>query len=230
MVLHHRFQQNAYSTNWSGYAVTGASGSVNDVKGSWTVPDIASSCPSTNQYASFWVGIDGFSSNTVEQIGTDSDCQNGSPTYYAWFEFYPHPAFVINSVTIHPGDKIFAEVSYAIRQFTVSLRDETTGQSFSGSSRVNRAIRSSGEWIAEAPYSSGGLLPLADFGTAYYGYDLTGVIGTCEANGVAIGSFPTANVNEITMVSQSNSSVKAAPSSLSADGSSFSDKWESAGP
>jgi Peptidase A4 family len=75
----------------SGYAVTGAAGSVTDVKGSWVVPAVQGSRPSTNQYASFWVGIDGFSSNTVEQIGTDSDCQNGAPTNYAWFEFYPHP-------------------------------------------------------------------------------------------------------------------------------------------
>src|SRR5213592_3480117 len=47
------------STNWSGYAVTGPSGSVSDAKGSWTVPAIQGSCPSTNQYSSFWVGIDG---------------------------------------------------------------------------------------------------------------------------------------------------------------------------
>src|SRR5262245_47089269 len=70
----------ATSTNWSGYAVTGPNGSVSDVKASWYVPT-ASCPPSPNQYASFWVGIDGYSSNTVEQIGTDSDCQNGTPVY-----------------------------------------------------------------------------------------------------------------------------------------------------
>src|SRR5438093_1139908 len=45
------------STNWSGYAVTGPSGSVSDAKGSWTVPAIQGSCPSTNQYSSFRAGI-----------------------------------------------------------------------------------------------------------------------------------------------------------------------------
>src|SRR6266852_9847638 len=98
------------STNWSGYAVTGASGSVSDAKGSWTVPAIQGTCPSTNQYSSFWVGIDGFSSGTVEQTGTDSDCQNGSPTYYAWYEFYPKPSFIASGITVHPGDVIKAEV------------------------------------------------------------------------------------------------------------------------
>src|SRR6266852_7946500 len=113
------------STNWSGYAVTGASGSVSDAKGSWTVPAIQGTCPSTNQYSSFWVGIDGFSSGTVEQTGTDSDCQNGAPTYYAWYEFYPHPSFLINGLTIRPGDVIEAEVRYnpATRRFTVAINN-----------------------------------------------------------------------------------------------------------
>src|SRR3989442_10465896 len=60
------------STNWSGYAVTGASGSVTDVKGSWTVPAIQGTCPDTNQYSSVWVGIDGFSSATLQQTCTHS--------------------------------------------------------------------------------------------------------------------------------------------------------------
>src|SRR5712692_8671734 len=98
------------STNWSGYAVTGPSKSVTDAKGSWIVPAITGTCPSTNQYSSHWVGIDGFSSNTVEQTGTDSDCQNGAPTYYAWYEFYPHPSFLISGLTIRPLDVISAEV------------------------------------------------------------------------------------------------------------------------
>src|SRR5436853_6490133 len=94
------------STNWSGYAVTGSSGSVSIAKGSWTVPAIQGSCPSTNQYSSFWVGIDGFNSGTVEQTCTDSDCQNGATTYHAWFEIYPHPSFRINAMTSTPGAHI----------------------------------------------------------------------------------------------------------------------------
>src|SRR5262245_38418315 len=82
IVLHHR-DRFATSSNWSGYAVTGAPGSVTDVQGSWVVPAVTCS-GGPNQYAAIWVGIDGFNSNTVEQTGTDSDCQNGTPTYYAW--------------------------------------------------------------------------------------------------------------------------------------------------
>ncbi len=213
------------STNWSGYAVTGPSGSVSDAKGSWTVPAIQGSCPSTNQYSSFWVGIDGFSSGTVEQTGTDSDCQNGAPTYYAWYEFYPHPAFLINGLTITPGDHITAEASFSGRSFTVTITDTTTGHSFSTSARVHSAQRSSAEWIAEAPSSSGGILPLADFGTVSFSACTAMVSGTSGT----IGSFGS-SVQVITMVSNSGA-VKAQPSSLSGSGGdSFSVTWKSSGP
>src|SRR3989454_10868326 len=220
------------STNWSGFAVTGSAGSVSDAKGSWVVPTIQGNCPSTNQYSSFWVGIDGFNSGTVEQTGTDSDCQNGVPTYYAWYEFYPHPSFLISGLAIHPGDHISADVVFANRRFTTTITDVTTGLSFSTSAKVNSAQRSSAEWIAEAP-SSGGILPLANFGTVYYGTDNTGVASTCFAtiNGAtgAIGSFASSSIQSITMVTSSGA-VKAQPSALSTDGTSFSVKWVSSGP
>jgi hypothetical protein len=139
----------ATSNNWSGYAVTGPTGSVSDVKASWYVPKV--SCPaSPNQYASFWVGIDGYSSNTVEQIGTDSDCQNGKAVYYVWYEFYPHWAYTVNTVPINPNDIVFAEVSVTRGTFTVTLTNQTTGKSFHTSQKMNNADRSSAEWIAEA--------------------------------------------------------------------------------
>jgi hypothetical protein len=236
MILHERHGRNASSSNWGGYAVTGANGSVSDVKASWIVPSIVGNCPSTNQYASFWVGIDGYSSNTVEQIGTDSDCQNGQPVYYVWYEFYPHWAFTVNTVTVHPGDVIAAEVSAGAKgTFTVSLMDQTTGTSFQTSAKMNNADRSSAEFIAEAPWS-GGVLPLANFGTALFGSNYTPIrntssvtmkIGNSTVTG-SIGSFSGNNV-EITMVDK-NGAPKALPSGLSRDGSSFSIGWVSTGP
>jgi len=228
-VIHHLREGLASSTNWSGYAVTGTN--VTDVEGSWTVPAV--SCPGGSQYASLWIGIDGFNSGSVEQTGTDSDCQNGVPTYYAWFEFYPHPAYMVNNFAVHPGDVISARTNYdpKSRQFTVSLTNVTTGQSFSTSTRVNNARRTSAEWIVEAPWSSG-VLPLANFSTAKFGGDYTGVGGTSAAtvNGTTgpIGAFGS-NVVAITMVSSSNG-TKATPSNLSGDGTSFTDWWYSPGP
>jgi len=228
--IHERHGNQVTSSNWSGYAVTGANGSVSDVKGSWVVPSV--NCGTTpNAYSAFWVGIDGYSSNTVEQIGTDSDCQSGSPLYYAWFEFYPHPSFNVNSLVIKPGDRISAEVTYASGRFTVTLTNETTGKSFSTSTKTNSAKRSSAEWIIEAP-SGGGVLALADFNSVSFGDDYTSVSATCNAtvggtSGV-IGTFGV-NVYDITM-DTSNSTIKSKPSGLSGDGSSFTDAWYSAGP
>jgi hypothetical protein len=219
------------SLNWSGYAVTGPSKSVNGVRGSWIVPAIVGTCPSKNQYSSFWVGIDGFNSNSVEQIGTDSDCQNGSPKYYAWYEFYPAPSITITSVVVHPGDVIGAQVAFSGGRFTVTIADLTTHKSFS-TSKAMSADRSSAEWIAEAPSSFTGILPLADFGTVLFGTDSTGVNFSCYASISgkigSIGSFGSA-VQQITMVTKSGA-VKATPSALSTDGTSFSVQWVQSGP
>ncbi|HVP17111.1 MAG TPA: G1 family glutamic endopeptidase [candidate division Zixibacteria bacterium] len=219
-----------YSTNWSGYAVTGSN--VTSVQGSWIVPKV-SGARYTTAYSSFWVGIDGFSSSTVEQIGTDSDVQRGRPVYYAWYEFYPSGMVQISSVAISPGDVMFANVTYLTGStFRVSITDTTTGKSYSTTASVSNAARSSAEWIAEAPSSYFGVLPLANFGTINFGSDSTKVAATCFATiGGAtgnIGSFTSA-VQEITMVSRRNA-VKALPSTLSSDGTSFSVTWESAGP
>jgi hypothetical protein len=213
------------STNWSGFAVTGSS--FTSAKGSWIVP--TATCPSGDQYAAFWVGIDGYSSSTVEQTGTDSDCDGSNrPSYYAWYEFYPHASYEITSLTIQPGDVISAQVVYSGTEFTITITNETTGKSYSKSSTVRGAKRSSAEWIAEAPSSSRGVLPLADFHTVLLGEDSTAVSGTNGATmggttGV-IGSF--ADIFSITMES-SKGALEAVPSALSTDGSSFSVTWDS---
>lgn len=223
-----------YSTNWSGYAVTGSTDSVTSVQGSWTVPT-ATGNRRTTAYSSFWVGIDGFSSNTVEQIGTDSDIRNGRAVYYAWYEFYPNPMYQITALSISPGDVISATVTYQATSntFTVSITDTTKTTSWTSSpTAVSGATESSAEWIAEAPSSYFGVLPLANFGKVSFGYDSTSVVGTCSATiGTVtgyIGSFGSA-VQEITMVNR-RGAVKALPSTLSSDGSSFSVTWVNAGP
>jgi hypothetical protein len=217
------------STNWSGYAVTGSS--FTTAKASWTVPTV--NCTTTpNTYSSFWVGLDGWTSSTVEQTGTDSDCDGKSPSYYAWYEFYPAGSVLISSVAVSPGNHISATVSYSGSEFTTTITNETTGKSFSKSGKVSGAKRSSAEWIAEAPCctNAGGILPLSDFGTVDFGDDYTGVTGTNDATDSsvsgAISAFGTA-VNEAIMVNGSTGADEAVPSSLSSDGTSFTVKWDS---
>ena len=214
---------NVYSTNWAGYAVTGASGSVTDVKGSWIVP----SATGKNAYSCNWVGIDGYASSTVEQIGTDSDTDNrGNGVYYAWYEFYPNPAYYV-PFTVSPGDKINAEIrNDPVKKISTATITDVTKSKTVTVSKTGTFSCSSGEWITEAPWSNG-VLPLANFGTTSYGNTYTKISGTCSAtvNGQTntIGNF-TSNVNSITMINNKGA-TKASTLPLSTDGSSFQINW-----
>jgi hypothetical protein len=197
------------------------------VKGSWTIPSV--SCTSSTTYAAFWAGIDGFTSSTVEQTGVLDECYQGTAYYYAWYEFYPSaPVYLTSQVPVKAGDVIYAEVSYALTKFTATLTDETTTKSYSVTVSVSRARRSSAEWIAEAPSSFSGILPLANFDIAYYGVDYTKIASTSYAtiNGVtaALNSFGS-SVYELVMVT-SSLNVKAQPSAITSDETSFSVTWK----
>jgi Peptidase A4 family len=199
------------STNWAGYAAT--SGRFTSVSATWTQP--TATCTNATTYSSFWVGLDGYSSGTVEQTGTDADCSGGSPVYYAWYEMYPK--FPKNlSLAIHPGDTIHASVTTnGTGSFTLTITNRTTGGSFTTTQKLRSAKLSSAEVIAEAPSSSGGVLPLTNFGKVAF--------SAATVNGASIGSF---NPDSITMVTP-DGTVKASPSSLSG-GTSFSVTWKHA--
>jgi hypothetical protein len=215
------------SPNWSGYAVVDHKGEVSGVTGSWVVPTASCGAPyPKNSGASHWVGIDGYISSTVEQTGTDADCSDGSPVYYAWYEFFPKPGVTIKSITVQPGDVMVASVNYLSDIFTITITDQTSNQTFSTSQAVPKARRTSAEWIAEANSNN-----FTNFGTAFYGLDETGVADTCAAtlgeHFAVIGKFDVSRVHAIYMADSSGTTM-AIPSALSPDGTSFSVQWESA--
>ncbi len=203
-----KFEKNttAQSSNWSGYAA--ASGTYTSVSSDWVVPSVT--CNGTT-YSSFWVGLDGYNSNSVEQTGTESDCNGSSPAYYAWYEMYP--AYPVNfSNTVRPGDSISASVTASGSSFTLVVTDHTRGWSRTVKKTSSSAAKSSAEVIAEAPSSGSGVLPLADFHTVNF--------SNAQFNGQAIGNF-----NPVEIVMASGGTVKAQPSGLSG-GAAFSDTWE----
>lgn len=215
------------SLNWSGYAaVTSllhpASNSVTAVSGSWTVPTLSSSIDNT--YSSIWVGIDGFSSNTVEQIGTEHDWSGHSQSNYAWFEMYPSGAYEIVGFPVDIHDSISAEVSYTgSSTFRLTITNNTkhvTTVIPSSYTRSSQALRSSAEWIVEAPSSSRGVLPLAHYGTIAF--------TNCEAtiNGITGPINSTHWVNESLTMETSGHIVKSLPSALTAGGENFTTTWE----
>ena len=199
---------NSTSTNWSGYAVTG--GRYTRVSAAWTEPK--ATCSGT-AYSSFWVGLDGDTSNTVEQTGTDADCSGSTPQYYAWYEMYPKVPVNLGG-KVAPGDKLSASVTTnGSGSFTLTITDSTQGWTNTKTARLKSAKLASAEVIAEAPSSSGGVLPLANFGTVSF----TGA--TVNGNVLTSG---TSGLDAITM--QSGSTVKAQPGTIS--NGSFSVTWK----
>jgi hypothetical protein len=209
----HGIRNQEESSNWSGYAATGSSGSFNSVSSSWTEP--AASCGGgSDQYAAFWVGLDGFNSDSVEQTGTDSDCSGGSPDYYGWYEMYPaDPVYYDNPVS--PGDSMSASVSVSGDTYTLVLTDNTEGWTQTQNISESGLSDSSAEVITEAPccQADGNPLPLADFGQVNY--------SGSTANGSSMADY---NPTSIIMVGASGDQLD---STSSMDGSGdFSNTWE----
>ncbi len=109
------------STNWSGYADTGSGFST--VTGSWTEP--SASCTSTTSLAAFWVGIDGYSSSSVEQDGTLIECYRGVAYQYTWWEMYPTNAIQVVGSSLRAGDSITASVVRSGSSYTLKVTDSS---------------------------------------------------------------------------------------------------------
>jgi hypothetical protein len=203
------------SENWAGYAATGAAGSFTSVSSSWAQPAV--SCGGTDTFSAFWAGLDGDGTPTVEQTGTEADCDAGTASYQGWYEIFPNaPVFFPDPV--RPGDDMSASVvADGNGIFTLTLRDATQGWTQARKQAEPGAQLGSAEVIAEAP-SNGTVLPLADFGTVNF----TGV----SVDGTPIGT--NVNLSELTLSSPAGT-VLAAPSALTA-GNAFSVTSDGPGP
>src|ERR1700683_988484 len=152
------------SSNWAGYAATGSNGPFNSVSADWVQP--AGNCSGGgDQYSAFWVGLDGYSSSTVEQTGSEVDCVGRTAEYYAWYEMYPGPSENYSN-TVRAGDHFNATVTWlGGDKFSLYIADTTQGWSHTtDASLTSTPARSSAEVIVEAPCctNSGGIMPLTD--------------------------------------------------------------------
>jgi Peptidase A4 family len=183
----------ATGTGEAGYVATGANGTFTSVSSEWTQP--TAHCTSGDQYASFWVGLDGYTSDTAEQTGTDSDCVGKTPEYYGWYDLYPASP-VIFSNAVKPGDQMATSVSYAgSNKFTIKLADSTQGWSHTVTQTLAGAARSSAEIFVTA--SPSGVLPISEFGKVTYTDSMVNKAALCKSNPVAVSS-PGLTVSPIT--------------------------------
>jgi Peptidase A4 family len=185
---HHHHRNQAESTNWSGYVAT--TGTYTGVSASWIQP--GGVCSRGHQYAALWVGLDGYSSSTVEQTGSEVDCVGRTAHYYAWYEMYPGPSENYPN-TVKAGDHFTASVTGTGNyQYTLAISDSTQHWTQTTTQTLAGAASSSAEVIVEAPCctSSGGILPLTDFGSVSF--------TSSDADGAAIGSA--GGITELVMV------------------------------
>ena len=198
------------SLNWAGYVAR--DGRFTSVSATWTVPALRPGSK-PGSAASFWVGLDGRTERSLQQIGTTSASYRAGSHYGAWWEMLPGPAVDV-PLLIAPGDVVSASVtSDGHGAFTLSLRDRTRGESFAVRRVDRRAPLSSAEVVVEAPAAITGQLPLADFGTVRF--------SDARVNGRPLGSFAWSRV-DMTV----DSHRQASPTTLSAGGAAFAVDWQ----
>jgi hypothetical protein len=209
------------SLNWAGFVDTKTSSKYTKITGSWTEPK--GTCGSATSLAVFWTGIDGFSRNssTVEQDGTLIQCQNGTPTYFSWWEMFPSNNIQAVSTAVRPGDKITSSVTRSGTKYTLKLTDSThPAASFSTTQTcaATSCVDSSAEWIAEAPSSGTTILPLTNFGS----WTLNGATVKAGTKSGTIKTFPH---QQIVMLNNSGR-VKAQTGGLNTAGNQFKVTWK----
>ena len=215
------------SFNWSGYAdgsKTTKAGTFTRVSGSWTTPSVK--CGAEDELTSEWVGLDGWTSGSLEQLGTMSWCYRGAALYFTWWEmFFPptNKGLMRVGTTLKPGNKITASVTRSGANYTLKLTDATTpanGFTIKQACPTTTCLDTSAEWIAERPSFGIGIAPLAH----YNAFTITNGKQISGGKAGTIGSFAT--VNEVTMIDATQAYNLNAVSNLTSKNSSFSTTWQ----
>ncbi len=205
---HNAGRETNVSSNWAGYIATG--GSFTSVGGSWIVPQANATRTSAD---ATWVGIGGLAHSDLIQTGTQAIVNNnGRISYQAWYEMLPANSRKI-PLPVNPGDSITASiVQQSANQWTISMRDDTTGQNYR--TTVNYASSlSSAEWIEEMPVRGRYFIPLDNFGSVQFSALSTVKDGT---------SLTPAQASAHPMVMENyRGQALALPSALGSDGATF---------
>jgi hypothetical protein len=217
-----RASTQASDVNWAGYAdVSTANGTFTNVSGSWTVPKLT--CTKEDRITSDWVGLDGFSSATVEQDGTASQCFEGTAVYYSWYEMYPAGTVEVGA-SVTAGDKISASVARSGSSYTLKLTDSTrTANSFTktASCPTSTCVDTSAEWIAERPaFTTTGIVPEAQFSSVKF----SSASETAGGKTSTISGYPGTNY-DITCLDSTGTYDIVATSGLTG-GNAFTSTWK----
>jgi hypothetical protein len=213
------------TTNFSGYIDYAGSGqSFTSVSAGWTVPTVTCQ-PGETSWAAQWPGIGDVT--TVQQDGTETDCDNGTPTYWAWYEMYGDSA-VNNGYAVQlpsgtypvaPGDAMTGSVSVSGSTWQLSLADLTANWTFSIQigSPAGGLSQGSAEWMVEDP---DGCVPQCQTLAQYSPVQFTAATATENGDGGPISAFAAT-----ALAIEQNSTLLSAPGALDATGDGFADSW-----
>ncbi len=209
----HALRPLSYVNNWIGYVATSKNNSVTSVSGEWTVQPALSS--PTGRFSSQWIGIGGYGTNALVQIGTAScykeflitGCANPlGESYGAWFMFirdttanqlfnWNETKEWIRPMWVNPGDNIKASITFneSCNCWKAKISDNggvvfTTDTSWLAGGPV---INNSAEWIDERPGTPGRYYNLTNFVTANF-RNSTAKMDDKEGNISSLNSTPVA--------------------------------------
>jgi hypothetical protein len=205
-----------YTANWAGVAATGDT--FTSVSATYGVPAVDCSVTS-NAFVYHWIGLDGYDTSTIEQVGVAGFCSHGVPSYSAWSEMYP--AGLVSRFNVNPGDAIRASVSYSALSglYILALTDVTTRQSFSQPEAcANICQRFSAEVISEGYPDQNVYDGTADYGIENY----ENITMTDQAGNT--GGFTPSSHWTYTKIIQKGASIDAEPSAIYG-GQAFSNIW-----
>lgn len=220
----------AYAYNWSGYAQSAEGATFYAVTDTWTVPTVDTSLPGI-QFSSDWVGIGGFSDQTLVQAGTQADNIDGLAYYNAWTEILPASERSL-ALAIHPGDTVTATVQQNFPGiWRMTVQDDTAKTKAVRIAFYGGSSHASVEAIHERPTVLGGLATLAKTPNVTFdpGESSTAYKGTPSYTPL-LSAAAGATVNQVFMVNNTGTEVIAAPSLPDADNDGFSVAFGSASP
>jgi hypothetical protein len=237
------------SSNWAGYVATGPGStastassrmSFTDVTGQWVQPKAVCKGGVASSVA-IWVGLGGYSlsSQELEQIGTEADCDaNGRPSYYIWYELVP--ADPVNlKLRIDSGDTIVSVVKVNRHHVLVQVTDRTRGTRFTRHLNMATLDLTSAEWVVEAPTlcDDGGFCKQPAL-TRFHSVAFTNTFATGNGVGGTITS-PSWTATDLDLIPSSHRFFGdrndpgaaagrwgASPSDLLQDGSGFTVRWQ----
>jgi hypothetical protein len=213
--------------NWAGYAETASKKTFTAITGTFTVPTVDTNVSGT-YYSSDWVGIGGFSDDSLIQAGVEADSIGGNAYYGAWTEVLPASENPL-AMSISPGDTILVTIiETAKNTWKMSVSDTSIGKTLTRKVHY-KSSGSSAEAIMERPCIQGPCDSVSDLANLAQTTPETfePVLAATSSPSNSPGYEPLlsppsgATLEDIVMVNNAGSGVIATPSDANSDADGF---------